>query len=57
LKVLEDAVHSEHVHLSRQDQHRLNIWLDGNAPFYGTYDKEQQLAQRDGKAVSPPQIQ
>ncbi len=57
LKVLEDAAHSEHVQLSKEDRCRLYVWLDGNAPFYGTYEQEQQLAQREGKAVSPPQIQ
>jgi len=57
LRVLEDAVHSEHVDLGQQDQHHIYIWLDGNAPFYGTYEEEQQVAQRNGKAVSPPQIQ
>jgi len=57
LKVLEDPTHAEHIHLSEKDWRRLYIWLDGNAPFYGTYDREHQLAQRGGKAVPPPRIQ
>jgi hypothetical protein len=57
LKLLEDTVHTEHVRLPGEDLQRLYIWLDGNAPFYGTYEKEQQLAQRNGQAVPPPLIQ
>ncbi|OHB79028.1 MAG: hypothetical protein A2Z25_12200 [Planctomycetes bacterium RBG_16_55_9] len=57
LKVLTDPTHSKHVHLPDEDLQRLHIWLDGNAPFYGTYQQEQQLAQRNGQAVPPPLIQ
>jgi hypothetical protein len=57
LKVLVDSIHAEHVHLPDEDLQRLHIWLDGNAPFYGTYEQEQQLAQRNGLAVPPPSIQ
>ena len=57
LKVLADATHAEHVHLPNEALQRLHIWLDGNAPFYGTYEREQQLTQRDGQAVLPPLIQ
>lgn len=57
IKVLADSTHAEHVKLSAEDQRRLYIWLDGNAPFYGTYEKARQLAQKAGKAVSPPLIQ
>jgi hypothetical protein len=57
LKVLEDELHIQHVHLTKQDRQRLYIWMDGNTPFYGTYEKEQQLAQRNGRAIPPPAIQ
>jgi hypothetical protein len=57
LKVLADATHAEHVHLPDLDLQRLHIWLDSNVPFYGTYEKEQQLAQKNGQAVKPPLIQ
>jgi hypothetical protein len=57
LKVLKDSIHSRHVHLSKEDSRRIYIWLDANVPFYGTYEPEQQLAQRNGQAVSPPSIQ
>ncbi len=55
--ILDDQVHAGHVRLPEEDRQRLNIWLDGNVPFYGTYGKEQQLAQKAGKAVSPPLLQ
>jgi len=56
LKVLVNSTHAEHVHLPDEDLQRLHIWLDGNAPFYGTYEQEQQLAQKNGQAVHPPGI-
>jgi hypothetical protein len=57
LKILADEIHAEQVRLSEKDRLRLYIWLDGNVPFYGTYEKEQQLAQKKGQAVPPPRIQ
>ena len=57
MKVLADATHKEHVNLTAEDLRRLYIWLDGNVPFYGTYGKEQQLAQKAGKVVAPPILQ
>ena len=57
LKVLADDTHAEQVLLSEKDRLRLYIWLDGNVPFYGTYEKEQQIAQKKGQAVPPPRIQ
>jgi hypothetical protein len=56
-KVLGDSTHKEHVKLSDEDKRRLYIWLDGNVPFYGTYGKEQQVAQKAGEAVAPPVVQ
>jgi hypothetical protein len=57
LKVLEDSTHAKSVTLNKEERDRLYIWLDGNVPFYGTYDKQQQLAQKNGLAVPPPLIQ
>ena len=45
------------IKLSEEEQRRLAIWLDGNAPFYGTYDPQQQQAQFDGELVPPPTVQ
>jgi hypothetical protein len=56
-RVLSDANHSSSVKLPVADRHRINLWLDSNVPFYGTYGKEEQRAQQQGLAVSPPQVQ
>lgn len=57
LRILRDATHAEHVSLPQDDYLRLCIWLDGNAPFYGTYEKEANLAQQAGQAVPAPALQ
>jgi len=57
LKVLADKTHAQQVKLSPEDYERLCIWLDGNAPFYGTYETEAQGAQQAGQAVPPPTVQ
>jgi hypothetical protein len=57
LKVLEDSTHTNHVNLTEAERERLYIWLDGNVPFYGTYDEKQQLEQKNGQAIPLPQIQ
>ena len=56
-KILAGAAHRKRAKLSDEDLRRIYIWLDGNAPFYGTYGKDEQLAQRNGKAVPPPSVQ
>ena len=56
-KILVDDTHSKHVKLSQADRERINIWLDGNVPFYGTYDESAQKAQRMAKTVPPPGLQ
>jgi hypothetical protein len=57
LPILDDATHAPALKLSADERRRLVLWLDGNAPFYGVYDPTEQAAQRDGKAVPPPQLQ
>jgi hypothetical protein len=57
LKILEDPIHKKHVHMSKDERQRIYIWLDANVPFYGTYEPEQQLAQKNGQVVLPPSIQ
>jgi hypothetical protein len=56
-KILKDRIHTKHVHMSNEECQRIYIWLDANAPFYGTYEKQQQFAQKNGQAVIPPSIQ
>lgn len=55
--ILKDDTHSKHVKLSASDTERINIWLDGNVPFYGTYEESAQKAQRMAKTVPPPGLQ
>lgn len=54
---MEDATHAGRINLPKEDYLRLCIWLDANAPFYGTYEKEAQLAQKAGRVVPPPPVQ
>lgn len=54
-KVLQDKTHSSLL-LPEEDLRRLYLWLDANAPFYGTFDKTAQAAQRTGQLIpSSPQ--
>jgi hypothetical protein len=57
LKIIEDTTHVKHVRLPEDDYLRLCIWLDANVPFYGTYEKEAQVAQQAGRHVPPPALQ
>ena len=55
-RILADATHAP-LHLPDADVRRLYLWLDANAPFFGVYDREAQLAQREGTKVPPPWVQ
>jgi hypothetical protein len=56
-RILDDANHGSKITLPDSDRRRLLLWLDANVPFYGTYSKEEQLAQRAGWPVDPPAFQ
>ena len=56
-KVLADVIHSRDVKLHDDELRQLYIWLDGNVPFYGTYDSGRRLAQKSGRLVPPPTLQ
>jgi hypothetical protein len=56
-QVLEDATHRPALTWTDAERRRLYLWLDANAPFYGSYGKEEQLAQREGQPISPPSFQ
>jgi hypothetical protein len=56
-KILEDATHAAGAKLSAEDRQRLYLWLDSNAPFYGTYGPQEQAAQLRGELVAVPQVQ
>jgi hypothetical protein len=57
LQVLSDKTHAAEVKLPSADRERLVLWLDANAPFYGTYREDERQAQRAGQAVPPPRLQ
>jgi hypothetical protein len=56
-RILKDDRHKPEFRLADEEWRKLYIWLDGNAPFYGTYGKEEQAAQQRGEAVPPPSVQ
>jgi hypothetical protein len=56
-KILEDATHAAGAKLSAEDRQRLYLWLDSNAPFYGTYGPQEQAAQLRGELVAVPTTQ
>ncbi len=57
LRTLADQTHADSAQLSAEDRRRIHIWLDGNAPFYGTYSEQEQRLQQKGRPVPPPQVQ
>jgi len=56
-KIISDPLHRKHVKLSQDELDKLYIWLDGNVPFYGVYEIDEQLAQKNGQIVKPPAMQ
>lgn len=56
-RILDDAVHAPEVKLSDSERRALYLWLDANVPFYGTYEKDSQEAQRKGLEVGVPEVQ
>lgn len=55
--LLDDATHGGAVRLPDADRRRLYLWLDANAPFYGTYSSAEQLVQQGGQAAPAPELQ
>jgi hypothetical protein len=55
--VLDDPLHRQEVRLSDQERRALYLWLDANVPFYGTYDRTLQAAQRRGELIPLPELQ
>jgi hypothetical protein len=56
-RVLMDATHEPALEWTDAERRRIYLWLDANVPFYGTYGHEEQLAQREGRFISPPTFQ
>ena len=57
LSILDDKTHAGAVKLTDAERRKLYIWLDGNAPFYGSYEDGPRQAQLEGKAIDPPALQ
>jgi hypothetical protein len=55
--IFQDQNHRDQFQLDKEDLRRIYIWLDGNAPFYGTYSDAERQAQLAGNVVPPPEIQ
>ena len=56
-QVLDDANHGGKLNLPAEDRRRIYLWLDANAPFYGTYTQPERLVQLRGESVPPPSVQ
>lgn len=54
--ILDDETHRS-IELPETDRRRLYLWLDANAPFYGTYSPRERLAQQQGQVVPVPELQ
>jgi hypothetical protein len=55
--ILTGETHRKHVNVPDEDLRKIYLWLDANAPFYGTYEEEHLHAQKLGRAVPPPALQ
>ena len=55
--ILTGEKHGKYVKVPDQDLRTLYLWLDANAPFYGTYEEDGLAAQKLGEAVPPPALQ
>jgi hypothetical protein len=55
MKLLLDG--HEKVVLSRQEIERLATWMDANALFYGTFDREDQARQLRGERIEGPKVE
>jgi len=51
--LLTTGSHKDRVKLSKEDMHRITLWLDSCSVFYGVYEKEGGKAQLEGKIVRP----
>ena len=55
--ILTEDTHGQYVKLPDEDLRTIYLWLDANAPYYGTYEEEDLLAQKLRQAVPPPTLQ
>jgi len=57
VSILSDSNHGSQIGLTPAERRAIYLWLDANAPFYGAYLPEEQLAQRKSEAIAPPVLQ
>lgn len=55
--ILDDKNHRSKIGWRDNGKRKLYLWLDANIPFYGTYDGNEQLVQREGKPITPSAFQ
>ncbi len=55
--ILVGEKHRHYVKLPDGDLRALYLWLDAQAPFYGTYEEDDLAAQKLARAVPPPPLQ
>jgi hypothetical protein len=55
--ILTGESHRHRVELPDEDLRILYLWLDAQAPFYGTYEEEDLASQRLGLPIPPPPLQ
>jgi len=55
--ILEGDSHARYLTLPDADLRTIRLWLDANAPFYGTYEPPHLQAQRLGQNIPPPRLQ
>ena len=51
--LLTTGSHTDRVKLSKEDMHRITLWLDSASVFYGVYEREGGQAQLRGEIVRP----
>ena len=51
--LLTTGSHKDRLTLSKEDLHRITVWLDSASMFYGVYEKEGGEAQLRGEIVKP----
>ena len=54
--IIDDENHAN-LKLTDDERRKLYFWLDSNVPFYGVYDREEQIKQQNGEAIQPPKLQ
>jgi hypothetical protein len=55
--ILTAEPHRTRVELSDAELRTIYLWLDANAPYYGSYEVEDLLAQKQGGKIAPPAFQ